>query len=225
MTHKRNKKDRDVDVFSEHQNGISPLEHPFEVLDWESSPIWISNMVRLLTHMDIGSSLVHATINAFYIPYRKGLLFGQNISQVEMVHVFRNELAVSLLKNVPGRDTTYVEELGNGTWVSMFSTNIENLIYQLRTPTFDFDSVMIEHLSNVIDKDIYVISAELQDIDSTSIDMCTRYKKRPSIVVLQLKKHYELMGIRLPGGEFITIFSPSHPWIQSLNIRLGNRMV
>lgn len=220
---KSKKKDSDLNL-GEKQTTISPLEHPFEILVWEHSPVWIKGLARILTHMDVGSSIVHATINAFYIPYRNGQLFGQDVSQVEFVRMFRKELAHALVKPFPDKETTYVEELGKGAWVQMASTDVNTLMYMFENTGVEFNPVMIEHMSNVVEKDIYIIDAELQDLSSDSVDFDCRYKKRSSIVILKLKRHYELLGVRTNTGEFITNFSHNHPWILQMYQRLSDRI-
>lgn len=218
---KKSKRERAPET--EWEPNMVPLDCPFELIEWAKSPVYVPNMVRILTHMDTGSSLVHAVLNAFYIPYREGKLFGQDISQVELVHLFRRELALMLLKTMPNKSITYVEELGNGSWVNMESTDINTLSTQLMSNT-DFDPVMIEHLSNVTNTDIYIIDAEHQDLDRSPFDLETRYKMRSSIVILKLHSHYELVGLRLNSGEFITLFSHKHHWINSMYNRLAERM-
>lgn len=196
---------------------MRPVEKAFELLDWKT-PVAHDGFCRLMTHTDPGSSLVHACLNAICIPYRTGKLFNQDIGQVEFAHMFRKELALLLDEEVPGTDKLYVELIGNGSWVAMESTNINMLAAQLRIPTIEFDPVMIEHLSNVIDKNIYIINAETQDIEVDSIDTGTRYKKdRSAIVVLRVRKHHELTCLRVFSGEYLTHFASTHPWIQRLD--------
>lgn len=215
--------DEDVMYGVSNSTSIRPLETRFELLTW-TSPVAYANMTRILTHMDNGSSFVHACLNAFYIPYRDGKLYNQNIGQVELTHMFRRELATSLLLPSPS-GKKYVELLGNGTWVSMTSTNIETLAFQLGSPSVPFDSVMIEHISNVIDKDIIIIDAETQDIIVDSIETSTRYKNRTTIILLSVKNHYEVMSIRLKTGEFITHFHPNHAWVRQLRNLIALKVV
>jgi hypothetical protein len=201
---------------------IRPLERSFEVLNWTSHVAW-TDMCRIMTHMDPGSSLIHATLNAFCLPYRDGLLYNQEISQIEFAHVFRKELAYSLSSD-SGDGREYVELLGNGSWISMTSTDMDVLSDQLKTPSHEFDSVMIEHLSNVIEKDIFIIDAETEDIVIDSVELSTRYKNRLSIVILKVKEHYELLCLRRFCGEFITHFDPEHEWIKKLKTIINSKM-
>jgi hypothetical protein len=196
---------------------IRPVEKAFELLDWKT-PVAHDGFCRLMTHTDPGSSLVHACLNAICIPYRTGKLFNQDIGQIEFAHMFRKELALLLNEEVPGTDKLYVELIGNGSWVAMESTNMNTLAAQLHISTIEFDPVMIEHLSNAIDKNIYIINAETQDVEVDSIDIETRYKKdRSAVVVLRVKNHYELTCLRRFSGEYVTHFASSHPWIVTLD--------
>ena len=203
---------------------VEPLETAFELLKWSSSPIYVNNLVRLRTHMDQRSALAHAVLNAIYIPYREGELYGQEISQVELVHMFRRELAIMLLEKVPDTDKLYVELIGKGAWLQMISTDVEVLKSQLENPTIEFTSVMIEHVSNVLNKDIYIIDSETQDVVLLSGDLELMCQKRSSIVLLRMRKHYELLAIRTSSGDYISHFSPDHPWIETLYDRLAERV-
>ena len=220
MDRKKKKKETDDDYATEllvQTNKLRPLEKSFEFISWTSA-VSYEDVCRVLTHMDTGSSLVHACLNAICIPYRDGKMYNQQISQIEFVHMFRRELASALLENVSIYDETkYVELLGHGSWVAMESTDIDVLMSRLITPSCEFDPVMTEHLSNVLDKDIFIIDSETEDILLDSDEPTTRYKKRQSIVVLKVENHYELLAIRKLSGEFITHFDTNHPWIQKLH--------
>lgn len=189
---------------------LQPLSEPKEAVTWERS---VKHLYRFITHQDGGSSIVHTCLNAIYKPYRNGKLHSLDISQVEMVAMFRRELAQALgVEKSPG--VQYAHLLCNGAWVADLTTDIENMYLRLANPGCEFDDIMIEHLSNVLNIDLYIISAESREL-LTNVPLI-RYQKRSSVVILQLRKHYELLGLVLPTGEHVTHFDHSYPWIQRL---------
>jgi len=203
---------------------LKPLSVSSELLHWEDSPIYYPAMVRIITPMDGENAFFYAILNAFYFPYREGILFNQQISQRQLVNMFRQELITSL--NVPvhngNENDTYLSIIGNGYYLKN-SPDPTDLERQLKSNT-SISYIVREHVSNVVNKDIYIIDASTQDIHVSPSDLQLLYKQRVSIFILKLSHHYELLGCRKPNGDFQTSFMPDHPWVKKIYTLINRRL-
>ena len=57
------------------------------------------------------------------------------------------------------------------------------------------DNAYNEFISDQLNKDIYILDAVTQDVYMTGSDDNVLYKDRPSIVLMYLPGHYELVGL------------------------------
>lgn len=201
---------------------MQPLCTLQEVMDhaWKTSAVHYKGMTRFMTHQDGESALVHACLNATFLPYREGKLHSSGVSQVDLVVMFRRELAMALGmgwdKGNP--NSQYIHRLSDGAWITSPAADVDDLYHRLTDPRQPLDDIMIEHMCNVLNIDLYIVDANsmalLRDVPAI------RYQGRKAVVVLHLKRHYELLGITLSDGECLTVFLPTHPWIQKLHSQL-----
>lgn len=196
----------------------------YEDLNWELFQFEDYTMYRIFTIPD-GNCMFHAISNAFFDPYRKGSLGGVPYSQERIVKDFRRDLAIRLgEKSVEDPAKTNYEMLGNGA-IKMMSETMPQFSLSAMKKELDsnapVDNLYNEHISNMINVDIYILSAEKQDVYTFGDDYSRLYKNRESIVILYLPGHYELIGVRDANGEGRTMFPYNHPFIQRIRKRIA----
>ena len=185
-------------------------------------------MVRIRTIAD-GSCYFHAIANGYYIPYRTGISkTGQSVNRQEIVRSLRRDLAVKLGSRVDPTDATsprYYDLLGRGQ-VSTFAKDAQMDEYSLENMQKILDSsISVDHsfhefVSNQLNKDIYMLDWEKQDVYVLGDDDDLYYKKRPSLVLLYQPGHFELVGTRGDNGHIMTYFHPEDPFILAIRQRL-----
>ncbi|HLX54829.1 MAG TPA: hypothetical protein VKR58_12850, partial [Aquella sp.] len=84
------------------------------------------------------------------------------------------------------------------------------------------DNRFNEFVSNVFNKDIYIINYSTQDLYITGKDDDILYKNRDSIVLIWYREnHYDLLGI-IENNKLRTLFDTNHPFITLLKDRKRN---
>jgi hypothetical protein len=194
------------------------IRQPYEELNWNGNFIY-PNMVRIRTIGD-GSCFFHAIISSFYIPYRTGKLNNKPFNRIDFVKRFRSDLAVRLAQKVDPRDKnglTYYESLSRGQLKELSKDlpqySLESMQKEL-TSGMAVDNIYNEFISNVIDKDIYILDMIKRDVYFTGNDEDILFKKRNSIVILYTPGHYELIGIIGQDQTIISHFDTNHSFIQ-----------
>ncbi len=203
---------------------IRPLvQTEYETLDWGDG--WLGEkIVRLRTDMD-GSCFFHALAKAYcraYIDEKDGDL---TINRREFVKSLRKNLAEKL-EQYDRNGKTYYENLAKGTMTDQVKDlkdegepfTLKGLQREL-TSNEPTGYVLNEFISDIIDKDIYLLSAEEKDVYSTGTDMELLYKYRPSIIILVLPGHYELIG-SFEDDKIRTLFPADHDLIKKIRNRL-----
>lgn len=185
------------------------------------------NMVKVATIGD-GSCMFHAIISSFFLPYRTGMLSGVPLDRREFVLKFRKELADKLGQPVDMAEPSikWYDTLGRSQ-LSDFSKTVTSLTLESMQAELRaggaVDNRFNEFISNVLNKDIYILDIEKQDIYVTGGDSDILYLNRDSIVLLYGSGHYELTGIKDPGSGVITLmFKPDDPFILAINQRLAD---
>lgn len=199
---------------SEYEN--LPMDGPFKY----------NNLVRLRTIAD-GSCFFHALAKSYFKPYITGLLDGKPFIRREFIQNLRKDLSVTLGSKINPSDNSsplYYDELSRGE-LKDFSKSVPE--YSLKNMQKELDSkrsvdnVYNEFISNQLDKDIYIIDAVKKDIYITGDDNDILYKNRPSVVILYLPGHYELVGLIKRNGDIKTLFNPDHDFIQAIRERIN----
>lgn len=197
----------------------------FELLNWKDWPLF-PNMVRIRTIPD-GSCFFHAIVNAYFLPYRTGLLDGKATSKREIVGGFRRDLAKMLGMPIDSKDSegpTHYDTLSHGK-LEEFSKGhpeytLKHMQKQLESNS-PVDNVYVEFISNQLDLDIYLIDLNKQEVYITGDDDDLYFKNRNSVVIGYLPGHYELIGLyNNTTKEISTYFKPSHPFIVYIRKRL-----
>lgn len=206
---------------------LRPLtSHASEPLVWTEANFHYDGMVRVRTVMG-ASALLHAILNAFFVPYRSNQIHQTVLGRKELVDEYRSHLAERLTEPYDPTDATsptVYDCLARGK-MKEFSDIIQEykldiLCSELRDPDFFLDIKYLELISNELSKDIYVLNGLTQDVhvfDHSDTEMY--YKGRPTVVVLFLAEHFELVGIRKASGDVVTHFTPDSPFVQALRER------
>ena len=184
----------------------------YEPLPWKGN-FQYPRLVRIRTPPD-GNCFFHAIAKAYFIPYITGRLDGKPINRRQFIQDLRKDLA----KELPSQ----YNKLSRGQ-LSDFSKeypdySLDNMVKTLNS-TQPVDNVYNEFISNQLNKDIYVLDYIKRDVYVMGQDQEILYHNRPSIVLLYLPGHYELVGIKTEKG-IQTLFSPEHPLIKSIKSRI-----
>lgn len=194
-------------------------------LSWEKYGYEDFKMVAIYTIGD-GNCYFHALTHAYYIPYRTQSLQGKTVSRREIVRNLRNSLSVRLgepIDPLNPNGPTFYDQLSRGKLYEFGKSIPEYSFEEMRKRLRSSSAVGNEYnefVSDQLDKDIYILDYEKQDVYITGDDDDLLYKDRSSIVLLYMPGHYELVGIQDKNGKIQTYFSPTHPFIQFLKNRM-----
>ena len=193
---------------------------PSVELDWSKGKFYYPGLVRLMMIGD-GSCFFHSIAYAYHIPYRLGQLNGAPIDREKFIRELRRDLSKVLDRPAhPGGPIIY-DTLSRGKLREFAEGyadySLENMKRELDSSQ-PVDSVYIEFVSNLLNKDIYILDNRKKDVYVLG-DYDLYYKGRPSIILLYTGNHYDLIGLRCNNG-IKTHFSPNHDLIRSIQTRL-----
>nr|QBK91553.1 MAG: uncharacterized protein LCPAC302_01730 [Pithovirus LCPAC302] len=201
----------------------SLINSEYERLDWKE-PFGYNGMVRIRVLMD-GSCFFHAVTKSYFGPYITGRIDDKPFDKKKFIRKLRKDLSIKLGSRVDPKDIngkTYYETLSRGE-LNEISKSVPN--YSLKNMQSELDSnrpidnVYNEFISNVLNKDIYILDLVKRDVYITGDDDEILYKRRPSIVILYLPGHYELIGIK-ENDNIKTLFDPNDNFIQTIRLRM-----
>jgi hypothetical protein len=199
------------------------INKEYENLVWDS-PFSYPNMVRIRTPQD-GSCFFHAIAKAYFEPYIIGKLNNEPLNRKTFIRKLRKDLSNKLKSRVDPTDPEspiYYNKLSRGQLqefsISVPTYSLENMVKELDS-NLAVDNVYNEFISDQLDKDIYILDAIKQDVYITGYDDEILYKNRPSIVILYLPGHYELIGLE-ENGNVKTLFDPDHNFIRAIRERM-----
>lgn len=164
-----------------------------------------------------GHCLFHSLLFAFYVPYKEESLHGKSLSKLQIVINLRHELADRL-------DTVY-ESLSGGN-ICKFAEAVPEfkmdvMINELRSNHY-IGYGYIEYISNLINKDIYIINGNTCDI-YISDELPYLIKGRTSIVLYYKDVHYEPIGL-WQEGKYYCHFKACHPFIKFLRAKIDTHL-
>ena len=200
---------------------------PFETeaLDWSNYSFGFDGMCRIGTIAD-GSCLFHAVAQSYYKPYRRGRVDDIALDRINFIRQLRQELASKLGDPVDENDPnspSHYQLISRGEMESFGQIvpqySLESMKRELSSDNA-VDNAYNEFISDILNKDIYLLDVVRKDVYITGKDLDILYKERDSIVLLYVPGHYELVGIRNNKGEIKTLFSHDHPFIRSIQRRM-----
>lgn len=206
------------------------LLRPMETqnLHWNNS-FTFPNMIRIGTYAD-GSCLFHSIAMAYYQPYIMGRNKDKPIDRIDFIKNLRKELADRLGDKADPNDPkspSYYETISRGG-LPNFGKEISHYslgsMQQELSSSKPVDNVYNEFISDVLNKDIYILDMTSKDVYMTGDDLDILYKNRNSIVILYLPGHYELVGLKNSKGEISTLFTHDHPFIQTIQNRMMEKI-
>jgi len=201
----------------------------YENLIWEghfSHP----NLVRIRTPLD-GSCLFHAIAKSYFKPYITGRIDHRSFNRKDFITKLRKSLSIKLGTKINPSDPyspTYYETLSRGQLPiiskqkGLEKYSLENMQKELDSNQ-PVDNIYNEFISNQLNKDIYILDAVKKDVYITGFDDDILYKNRPSIVILYIPGHYELIGVNANSNTNNTIkvlFDPNDDLIISIKNRI-----
>lgn len=174
-------------------------------------------LLRISTPGD-GHCFFHAFCNSFFKQYHTQKDGAKRVTRKEIVVNVRKELADMLPQ--------YYDKLSSGNLKNYtgFSNNsyddfsLSNMQKELNSSN-SIGYGYIEYISNVFDKNIYILLSSTCDLfPFGKSEILQNYKSdRMSIVLFFIgDNHYELIGTQNKNGTINTHFSPEHPFIKFL---------
>lgn len=181
----------------------------------------IHNLVVVPTIGD-GNCYFHSVLRAFNTSYINA---EKTFDRINLTRSFRNALADRLSEIDPITGYDYYSGLNNGT-LEQFSDGVKeyskDALRKELLSSQPVDNIYQELISNCINKDIYMIDGETNDMIFTGSTFNLYYKGRNSIVIYYTPGHYEVVGIHRSDGSIDTVFTPEHPLIEICKERLIN---
>lgn len=179
----------------------------------------IPNLVVVPTIGD-GNCYFHSVLRAFNNTYIKA---SNTLERVNLARTFRNALCDRLSEIDPLTGQDYYSGLNNGN-LEEFSKGVkeyskEYLSRELKSSE-PVDNIYQELISDAVNKDIYIIDGETNDMYNVGSSFKLYYKGRNSIIIYYTPGHYEVVGIKRKDGTIDTIFTPEHELIQVCHEKL-----
>jgi hypothetical protein len=185
------------------------------------------NLVAIET-LGHGSCFFHAIANAYFIPYRTQILNGRPINRRKFIEEFRIDLAKRLSQPVDESNPDspiYYDVLSRGN-LRQFDDEVsaKTKKYTLKgmqehlVKNRYVDNVYLEFVSEVLNKDIYLLDYDTKNVYIFGDDSDILYKGRDSIVLLikHQIQHYELVGLQNRNQSITTLFAPDHSFITAI---------
>lgn len=192
---------------------MSISNNEFELLVWDKFAF--EGMVKIYTEGD-GSCFFHAIISSFYTPYITGHVNTVPFNRKKYIRNLRYDLSKQLKNYYHKLSRGEFENLSKAKGMESFS--LEEMEKELNSNS-PVDNRYNEFVSNILDKDIYLLDGEKKDIYITGKDDEILYKRRDSIVLLYKYPHYELVGV-LRNGSIVTLFDYTDPFIIAVRARM-----
>ncbi|GAG96766.1 unnamed protein product, partial [marine sediment metagenome] len=151
---------------------------------------WFHSIVRGFSRCYIEKQVIDATTKE-----------KQPIDRGQFIQGLRNELADKLAMPINPDDPkskTYYQCLSRGN-LEDFSkgypnSSMEFMQKELRSGNA-VDNIYHEYVSNCLNRDIYLLDMNTQDVYIMGDDMDLYYKGRGSVVILVTPGHYDLVGV------------------------------
>jgi hypothetical protein len=185
----------------------------------EGGPFSYPKLYRWKTHIE--GSLIHAILNAIWLPYQKGIFEDKALDRIRFVRELRAQLAERLGQPINGSNSsTYYELLLKGNIAEEARNKpeltLERMKTVLRTENF-LGEIFLEYLSDYFNLDIYIIDLRSMEVILSRIEDSLLFKRtRESIILGFINNHYELISVKVSETEFPTVFAPTASVIRKI---------
>lgn len=202
-----------------------PVGNYYANIEWNNGfEGW--NLVRISTPGD-GNCLFHAIANSFFPAYHTEKLKGKTMTRDKIISLMRKGLSNRLADKIDGKSLTYYESLHNGNTASFAKESglHQYTLSYMQDQLNSSNSIgygYMEFINNILNKDIYVLDANRNDIysyDKSELLLINKGNRKSVILYYVNDNHYELVALR-NGNEFITHFYPEHSLIEFLYSRV-----
>lgn len=166
---------------------------------------------------DRESTIFHAIALACFTPYTTGIMKGERVNRDKIVIDMKLEMAQRLGYETGVGSAKQFDILNGG---HPYPISYDDLYAQF-IGTAKSSPYMLEHISNCIDRDIYVYDDELKDLWLLG-DEEYRIKYRNSIVLYHKNGVFDLIGICKSDDVVFSQFSPDSEFIKFIIKRLEN---
>jgi len=167
-----------------------------------------------------GNCLFHCIASAYYIPYMDAIRDDYREARNVIVQL-REELADKLYEK-DEHGVMWYDKISDGELRKLSEENpeflIDNIAEDLRRPV-PVSNIYNSLISELLNKDIYILHKEREDVYMTGSSYDKLYKERKSIVILAMEGHYNLVGIS-HGNNVNTHFSPRNSFIRHIKDRM-----
>jgi len=190
------------------------MNDEYELLNWKEN-FKYPNLVKVYTIGD-GSCFFHAIMNSFYKPYITCMNNDIPVNRKEFIRKLRTDLSKNLKNHYNNLSRGKLPEISK----DLLSLTLENMEKTLDSNDF-IDNRFNEYISNMINKDIYILDGKKQDVYITGKDDDILYKNRDSIVLLynEDRHHFELVGV-IEENYITTLFKYDDPLIYGIRRRV-----
>ncbi len=180
-------------------------------------PGWIwPTMVAVTPKDSKEDSLFHAIALACFKPYVTGVLRGERINKDKIVSDMRTEMAQKLNYGTGMGESRVYDMLNGGHRIPISYDEL----YSQFLGTSSTSVCMLEHISNCINRDIYIYDHNINDLWYTG-DESFRLQDRNSILLYRENNEiYSVVGIKKEDDVVFSHFSPSCEFITFLKFRL-----
>lgn len=174
---------------------------------------WLYPNLSIVPVLGDGSCYFHSILQASSPLYQRANLLERKTYARE----FRDSLAAHLPE--------VYSQMSNGALSTFAEYNpeyrLENLIQELKSNS-PVDYVYHEVVSNLIQKDIYIIHGMQKYVVKLGNTQLL-YKHRPSIVIYYTPGHYQVLGLK-ENDTLHLLFSPDHPFICHLRNQISEAL-
>ncbi|HSW76812.1 MAG TPA: hypothetical protein VLG50_07190 [Candidatus Saccharimonadales bacterium] len=168
---------------------------------------------------DDGHCLFHALFLAYYKPY----ISAKTMARTEIIMTLRHELAHKLSHFVPGTKHRYYDVLNHGKMADYAKAVPEFSLKKMQATLNSNNDIgygYFEYIGNQLNKDIFILDGDRQDLYQTDEYKLSIKHNRPAIVLYYQNRHYQLIGVKDDKDNIITHFKPNNELIQFLKNRI-----
>lgn len=184
------------------------------LLNWPSNGNFSYPELVIIDVPADGSCFFHALVLSIYKPYQLN-----KVNKGKFVREFRKNLAHQLIDDYDKLSNGKLRELSK----EMPEISLQAMMQELDS-TKSISNIYNEFISDLLNRDIYLLDYRKKDVYLTGSDLNILYKGRKSTVLVINGNHYQLVGIKKPDGSIKVGFNVDHPLILEIQTRIKELM-